>query len=500
MLLADREDDGLADLAAHRVVQRVFEKGPAEQAVRGVGEEAFLERALFVRLLLVLAGGVGERHDEPFLGEELGRHVGARVDDGRVDEKAVAHPVEQRIAEGRLPAFAAEGAIRVEQQAAFGLALRVRGPRPLRRVRLLLLPLLPRGHRPRTTALQIVARRGGQTQLVAHEIVEDRAGVAADGAVRLVGDDQVEVRGREQPLVFVGEQQGLHRGDDDLGAAPVVASFLVHDGREVRAEQGGEDLAGLLLQFQPVHQKQHAPRIARAQEQLDDRGRGERLARAGRHLEQEAVVAVGYRALDRADGLELIRAQKTQFVGLDEAGAFRGVSPRDFGRIAGPLGADDVVVVDRLVDQAPRIGRDRAGGVRGLGRGKRGDEVGVAALQVPEIMQVAVGEQNEAAVQRAGVFARLFLARQRIPVLGLGFQHDERKALGVEQQKIHEARGGVVEVVAQAVEVGRLEGDARLQADVGRSATVGEEAPAGGFEQGVDLDARRGFVHGGRAA
>ena len=209
---------------------------------------------------------------------------------------------------------------------------------------------------------------------------------------------------------------------------------------------------------------------------------------------------LGDRALDRVDGLQLVGAQKPQRVGLDEARTFRGVLPRGLGRIAGPLGADDVVVGDRLVDQALRVGRDRAAGVHGVGRGKRGDEVGIAALQVPEIVQVAVGEQDEAAVQGAGVFACLFLAGQRILVLGLGLQHDERKAFCVEQQKIDETLGRRVEVVAQAGEVGRLKRDARLQADVGRSDAVGEEPPAGSFEQGVDLDARRGFVHGGRAA
>ena len=295
----------------------MFKKGSAEQAVGGVGEEAFLERALPVGFLLILAGGVGERHDESLFGEELGGHVGARVDHGRVDEKAVAHPVEQRIAEGRLPAFAAEGAIRIEQQAAFGVALRVPGPCPAAGLRRGF--FLSVGHRRRTAALQIVARRGGQAQLGAHEIIEDRAGVAADGAMRFVGDDQIEVRGREQPPVFVVEQQGLDGRDDDLGAAPIVPLLLVHDGREVRAEQRGEDFAGLLLQFQPVHQEQDAPRIARAQEQLDDRGRGERLAGAGRHLEQEAVVPLGDRALDRVDGLQLVRTQKPQRVGLDEA-------------------------------------------------------------------------------------------------------------------------------------------------------------------------------------
>ena len=75
--------------------------------------------------------------------------------------------------------------------------------------------------------LEVVARRGREAELVADEVVEDGAGVAADGAVRFVGDHQVEVGRREELLVLVVEQQRLDRGDDDLGLAPVVAVLLV---------------------------------------------------------------------------------------------------------------------------------------------------------------------------------------------------------------------------------------------------------------------------------
>ena len=46
--------------------------------------------------------------------------------------------------------------------------------------------------------LEVVARRGGEAELVADEIIEDGAGIAADGAVRFVGDDEVEVGRREE--------------------------------------------------------------------------------------------------------------------------------------------------------------------------------------------------------------------------------------------------------------------------------------------------------------
>ena len=89
MSLADGEDDGFADLAADGIAKGVFEEGLAEEFVGGVGEEAFLEFALFVGLFLVLAFSIGELDDEAFFGEELGGDFGAGVDDGGVDEETV---------------------------------------------------------------------------------------------------------------------------------------------------------------------------------------------------------------------------------------------------------------------------------------------------------------------------------------------------------------------------------------------------------------------------
>ena len=64
VVLADREDDRLADLPADRIAQGVFQEGLAEELVGGVGEEALLELALLESLLLVFAGIVLELDDE----------------------------------------------------------------------------------------------------------------------------------------------------------------------------------------------------------------------------------------------------------------------------------------------------------------------------------------------------------------------------------------------------------------------------------------------------
>ena len=78
----------------------------------------------------------------------------------------------------------------------------------------------------------------------------------------------------------------------------------------------------------------------------------ERLAGAGGHLEQEAVLALLDRRLQGVNGLQLIGAQEAQLVGLDVAGALGLVLPAGLGLVVRALGQDDVVVADLLVDRA----------------------------------------------------------------------------------------------------------------------------------------------------
>ena len=69
-------------------------------------------------------------------------------------------------------------------------------------------------------------------------------------------------------------------------------------------------------------------------------------------------------------------------------------------------------------------------------------------------MQVAIGKEDEAAIQRLGVFAGLFLADQRVFVFRFGLKDDEREAFGVEQQEVDEALAGLLEVLAEDIQVG----------------------------------------------
>ena len=103
-------------------------------------------------------------------------------------------------------------------------------------------------------------------------------------------------------------------------------------------EQKCEGLAGLIFQFQPVHQKQHAPGVAGAQEQFDDGGGGQRLAGAGRHFEQEAALVLLDGLLNRVHCPLLVFAQEAQVVLLDKGAALGLVLPARFAGVAGHLG------------------------------------------------------------------------------------------------------------------------------------------------------------------
>ncbi len=156
-------------------------------------------------------------------------------------------------------------------------------------------------------ALQVVAGRGGQSQLVTHEIVEHRPRVTADGTMGLIGDHQGEIRRGKQLPVLVVEEQGLHGTDHDPGASPVFAFLLVDDGVEVGGEQFRKNFASLLFQFQPVHQEKHAMGVAGTEKELDDSRRGERFAGSGGHLEKKTVIPFPNRLLQGMDGFQLIR-------------------------------------------------------------------------------------------------------------------------------------------------------------------------------------------------
>ena len=124
------------------------------------------------------------------------------------------------------------------------------------------------------------------------------------------------------------------------------------------------------------------------------------------------------------DGLELVGPQEAQLVLVDVVSALPGVLPSGLCAVVGTLGQHDVVVADLFANQLIWLGRNLLVAGDRIGRRKRRDDVRVAAFEVPEVMQISVGEDDEAAVLRARVFARLFLADEWILVLGFCFQND----------------------------------------------------------------------------
>ncbi len=95
MILADGEDDGLADFTTDWVTQGMFQESAAKKKVGRIGEELLLELPFPVAFLMALAGVVPEGDDESFFGEEGSGHLRARIDHGGVDQTIVLDAVEQ---------------------------------------------------------------------------------------------------------------------------------------------------------------------------------------------------------------------------------------------------------------------------------------------------------------------------------------------------------------------------------------------------------------------
>ena len=112
---------------------------------------------------------------------------------------------------------------------------------------------------------------------------------------------------------------------------------------------------------------------------------------------RESVFAVLYVALQGVNGLQLIGSQEAQFMCLDIARALRLVAPCRFGLVVRALGQHDVIVADLLLNEALRICDPLVADHRFRCR-KGGNEIGVTALHVPEVVQITVGEDHEPAV------------------------------------------------------------------------------------------------------
>jgi len=153
------------------------------------------------------------------------------------------------------------------------------------------------------------------------------------------------------------------------------------------------------------------------------------------------------------------------------------------------LAEQDVVIVYRLINQLLRIGLGFECMLNGLGCGKLDNDVGVSPLQIPEIMQISVGEDHIPGTLGFGVAAGLFLSIQRVFALAFRLQHGYGVISAIKQKVVDEALFGFLKILAKFVKLGLGYLDVLLQLDVRFFAFGIEKPPACFFQQFVDLDA-----------
>ncbi len=173
----------------------------------------------------------------------------------------------------------------------------------------------------------LLVGRGGEADEISVEVVEHLAPEVVDGAMGLVGDDDVEALdgdgrvvgyGRRvlehrfdafgrMLVVFLGQvaalQQRVHAldgADDDAGALVEVVALQVLDDvflAELEVVVGRvvlvEFLLGLPAEVAAIDQKQHAPGAGELDQSVDEADGGEGLAAAGGHLDQGAGLVGG---------------------------------------------------------------------------------------------------------------------------------------------------------------------------------------------------------------
>ena len=174
------------------------------------------------------------------------------------------------------------------------------------------------------------------------EVLQDLPPQPVDGAVALVDDDHVERVGRQVRVVadldrlrdrqlvdrvlvdlLVQLRLALEDGEDPLDGGDAdprrrvdgVVRQVLHVvlGGELPLRLGDRELVelqlGLLAQVRPVHQEQDPLGVRVLDQPVADVRGGERLPRAGRHLDQRPRTVLGQGLLQVADRLGLLAPQ-----------------------------------------------------------------------------------------------------------------------------------------------------------------------------------------------
>ena len=192
--------------------------------------------------------------------------------------------------------------------------------------------------------------------------------------------------------------------------------------------------------------------------------------------------------------LQLVGTQESELVVADEVGSLRLVLPCRLSGVGGALCENDVIRLKFLVYDSLGVGGDILVPLDRFGRRKSRDDVGIAAVKIPELVQVAVRQDDESTVLRARILSGLFLPDEWVLVLCFGLENDQGEAAGIEQEEVHEALLKLLEIAAKGFDVCWLDGYRWFEADVRRRSAFGEEAPTGCFKQLVDFDASGGFL------
>src|ERR1039457_2798126 len=85
-------------------------------------------------------------------------------------------------------------------------------------------------------------------------------------------------------------------------------------------------------------------------------GMSDRHRRNTHHLEEKSILVVIHGPLQAVNSSQLIRSQKPQLVGLNITRAFGPALPTHLGRVAGTLRQHDVILADRITDEALGVG------------------------------------------------------------------------------------------------------------------------------------------------
>ena len=109
-----------------------------------------------------------------------------------------------------------------------------------------------------------------------------------------IGNDKIEIRRREQVLVFVVDKQGLYGADNNLSTSPLIPVFLVDDVLVVIRQISFERLVSLIFKLKTINKEQHTSSIARFQEQFNDGSGSQGLSCTRSHFKQEPVLTILY--------------------------------------------------------------------------------------------------------------------------------------------------------------------------------------------------------------